>query len=259
MIILPAIDIKDGHCVRLFQGDYAKLTSYDPDPVAVARRWQAAGASWLHVVDLDGAARGEPVNLPLIQEIRDATSLYIEVGGGMRSLEHIESVLATGVDRVILGTVALTDRNLLEEALRRWGERIVVGVDARNGLVAIAGWRETSRVKATTLATELRNIGVQRFVYTDIARDGALQGPNLAGLAEMQQAISSPILPENTISYSHKTTKTLNSCTLIASGGMSSLEDLRHVAALGIEGAIVGKALYTGDIDLVTAIQALEL
>ena len=237
MIILPAIDIKDGQCVRLYQGDYARVTTYDADPVRVAQRWQAAGASWLHVVDLDGAASGQPVNLELIRRMRETTSLHMQVGGGMRSLAHVEQVIALGIDRVILGTMALTE--LLVEALKRWGERIAVGLDARDGWVATSAWRETSRTRATVLAKELCVIGVRRFVYTDIARDGALSGPNLAALVEMQQALAS-------------------TCSLIASGGVSSLADLRSLAALNIEGAIVGRAIYTGDVDLATAIRELE-
>jgi phosphoribosylformimino-5-aminoimidazole carboxamide ribotide isomerase len=233
MIVFPSIDIKDGQCVRLYQGDYARVTTYDADPVRVARRWQAAGASWLHVVDLDGAALGQPVNLEAIERIRAATSLYIELGGGMRSLEHIERMLALGIDRIVLGTVALTDRVLLEQSLQHWGERIAIGLDARDGWVAIAGWRETSRWQATALATELSALGVQRFIYTDIARDGVLGGPNLDAIQEMQRATSRP---------------------LIASGGVASLADLRSLAALGVEGAIVGKAIYTGDVDLAVAI-----
>ncbi len=237
MIILPAIDIKDGQCVRLYQGDYARVTTYDADPVRVAQRWQAAGASWLHVVDLDGAASGQPVNLELIRRMRETTSLHMQVGGGMRSLAHVEQVIALGIDRVILGTMALTE--LLVEALKRWGERIAVGLDARDGWVATSAWRETSRTRATVLAKELCVIGVRRFVYTDIARDGALSGPNLAALVEMQQTLAS-------------------TCSLIASGGVSSLADLRSLAALNIEGAIVGRAIYTGDVDLATAIRELE-
>ena len=237
MIILPAIDIKDGQCVRLYQGDYARVTTYDADPVRVAQRWQAAGASWLHVVDLDGAASGQPVNLELIRRMRETTSLHMQVGGGMRSLAHVEQVIALGIDRVILGTMALTE--LLVEALKRWGEHIAVGLDARDGWVATSAWRETSRTRATVLAKELCVIGVRRFVYTDIARDGALSGPNLAALVEMQQALAS-------------------TCSLIASGGVSSLADLRSLAALNIEGAIVGRAIYTGDVDLATAIRELE-
>jgi len=235
MIILPAIDIKDGQCVRLYQGDYARVTTYDADPVRVAQRWQAAGASWLHVVDLDGAASGQPVNLELIRRMRETTSLHMQVGGGMGSLAHVEQVIALGIDRVILGTMALTE--LLVEALKRWGERIAVGLDARDGWVATSAWRETSRTRATVLAKELCMIGVRRFVYTDIARDGALSGPNLAALVEIQQALT---------------------CSLIASGGVSSLDDLRSLAALKIEGAIVGRAIYTGDVDLAAAIRELE-
>jgi phosphoribosylformimino-5-aminoimidazole carboxamide ribotide isomerase len=237
MIILPAIDIKDGQCVRLYQGDYAQITRYDTDPVRVALRWAEAGASWLHVVDLDGAKQGWPVNAEIIGRICAASRMHIEVGGGMRILSHIEQMLNLGIDRVILGTVALTDRALLQAALTRFGERIAVGLDARNGLVAIAGWCETSQVQATTLARELEAIGVARFIYTDIARDGALSGPNLSALAEMQRATSRP---------------------LIASGGVSSLADLHALARLGVEGAIVGKAIYTGDVDLTTAIQQIE-
>jgi phosphoribosylformimino-5-aminoimidazole carboxamide ribotide isomerase len=236
MIILPAIDIKDGHCVRLYQGDYDKVTTYGNDPVQMALRWQEAGASWLHIVDLDGAAEGKPVNGALIGCIRATTQMHIEVGGGMRSLEHIQQMLELGIDRVILGTIAITDRALLEKALERWKERIVVGVDARDGLVSIAGWREAAQVKATTLAAELTQAGVQRFGYTDIARDGVLKGPNLAALREMQQATSRP---------------------LIAAGGVGSLNDLQALAKLGVEGAIVGKAIYTGDVDLATAIRTI--
>jgi len=234
MIILPAIDIKDGHCVRLYQGDYGQVTTYDTDPVQVALRWQEAGASWLHIVDLDGAKQGMPINGAIIERIRATTKLPIEVGGGMRSLAHMEQLLNLGVDRVIPGTIAITDRALLQEALARWGERIMVGIDARDGHVAIAGWRETSGVEATTLARELSALGVQRFSYTDIGRDGTLSGPNLEALANMQRATSR---------------------ALIASGGVHNLEDLRKLAATGVEGVIVGKALYTGDIDLAAAIR----
>jgi phosphoribosylformimino-5-aminoimidazole carboxamide ribotide isomerase len=237
MIIIPAIDIKGGQCVRLYQGDYAKVTTYDDDPVQVAMRWQEAGARWLHVVDLDGARQGEPVNAGLIGRIRAATKMQVEVGGGMRSLAHIEHVLSLGVERVILGTIVLTDRSLLLEALKRWQERIVVGLDARGGFVATAGWYDTSEVRATDLAAELCALGVTRFIYTDIARDGVLQGPNLPAMAEMQRTTN---------------------CPLIASGGVSSLDDLRALAILGVEGVIVGKALYTGAIDLAEAIEQIE-
>ena len=250
MIVLPAIDIKNGQCVRLYQGDYDRVTTYDADPVQVARRWQDAGASWLHVVDLDGAAAGQPVNVALIGRMREATRLHIEVGGGLRSLAHVEQVLELGIERVILGTAALTDRALLEEAHQRWGERIAVGLDARNGWVATSGWRETSRTRALSLATELRLLGVRRFIYTDIARDGALSGPNLEALAEMKKVTTeSGVMSQE---------RRQSSCSLIASGGVSSIADLRAIAALDIEGAIVGRAIYTGDVDLSSAIQQLE-
>jgi phosphoribosylformimino-5-aminoimidazole carboxamide ribotide isomerase len=237
MMLLPSIDIKDGLCVRLYQGDYAQMTTYDADSVRVALRWQEAGARWLHVVDLDGAKEGAPVNVALIERIRVATHMSIEVGGGLRSLAHIEQILALGVERVVLGTVALTDRSLLQDALQRWPEQIVVGIDARDGRVAIAGWRETSGVDAATLASELTELGVQRFSYTDIGRDGTLEGPNLHALAAMQHATSRP---------------------LIASGGVRSLADLHALSALGVEGAIIGKALYTGDVDLAAAVREIE-
>src|SRR5258707_532299 len=222
MKLFPAIDIKDGQCVRLYQGDYDQMTVYANDPVDVAKRWQEAGASWLHVVDLDGAKEGHPVNTALIARICQETTLKVEVGGGQRSLEHIATTLSAGVERVILGTAVLTDRALLDQALQRWGsERIIVGLDARAGLVAINGWRETSQVKATELARELCAAGVSQFIYTDIARDAAMRGPNLAALRSMLDALP-------------------GSATLIASGGISSLEDLKQLAHLKVEGAIIG-------------------
>ncbi|HEU0002880.1 MAG TPA: 1-(5-phosphoribosyl)-5-[(5-phosphoribosylamino)methylideneamino]imidazole-4-carboxamide isomerase [Ktedonobacteraceae bacterium] len=242
MILFPAIDIKDGKCVRLYQGDFDRLTTYDADPVQVARRWQDAGASWLHIVDLDGAITGQPTNFEIIARICKGVSLHIEYGGGMRTLADMQRMLDIGIDRVVLGTIAITNQTLLQEGLQRWPERITVGLDARDGRVAIAGWRETSQIRATTLAGELCVSGVQRFIYTDIARDGALQGPNLPGLQAMQAAISSA--PQRS--------------ALIASGGISAIDDLRAIAKLGIEGAIVGKALYSGAIDLATAIQVCE-
>jgi len=250
MLILPAIDIKNGQCVRLYQGDFAQSTTYDADPVRVARRWQAAGASWLHIVDLDGALEGRPVNVKLIEHIRDATTLHIELGGGMRALPHIKQMLAIGIDRVVLGTAALSNRELLRDALARWGERIVVGLDAREGRVAVSGWQETSSVLATTLATELSAEGVRRFIYTDIARDGALQGPNLPALRDMQEALAA--------TTPTSTTAPTSTPSLIASGGVYALGDLRALAALGVEGAIIGRALYTGDINLAQAIHEIE-
>jgi phosphoribosylformimino-5-aminoimidazole carboxamide ribotide isomerase len=241
MILLPAIDLKDGQCVRLYQGDYSQVTTYASDPIEVAQRWQEAGARWLHVVDLDGAAAGQPMHTELLARMCQETTLKIEVGGGLRTLEQIESVLALGVERVILGTVALADRALLNLALQRWGERIVVGLDARDGLVAIRGWRETSNVTATELAKELSAAGVCKLIYTDIATDGAMQGPNLTALHEMLHALQG------------------SQTTLIASGGIRSLADLQELAKQPIEGAIIGKALYMGAIELAEAVRVIEM
>jgi phosphoribosylformimino-5-aminoimidazole carboxamide ribotide isomerase len=240
MILLPAIDIINGQCVRLYQGDYAQATTYSSDPVEFAQRWQEAGATWLHVVDLDGARAGRPVNSKVIRRLCRETSLQIELGGGLRTHEQVASVLALGVTRVVLGTAALADRALLAEALQHWGERIVVGLDARDGQVAIRGWQETSRVQASELARELSAEGAHRFIYTDIERDGAMQGPNLASLHIMLDALHG------------------SGSSLIASGGISSLDDLRQLAELNIEGAIIGKALYTGAIDLAEALHIYE-
>jgi phosphoribosylformimino-5-aminoimidazole carboxamide ribotide isomerase len=236
MLILPAIDLQAGRCVRLVQGDFACSQEFSDDPAAVARRWQDEGARWLHVVDLDGAREGAPRNLAAIRAIRAAISINIEVGGGLRSLESVETVLERGVQRVILGTAALKDRPFLRACLERWGERIVVGLDARNGLVATDGWLETSTVPALALAQELETEGVARFIYTDIARDGTLTGPNMEALKHLLVGINRPI---------------------IASGGVSSLADLHALAALGVEGAIVGRALYTEEVKLAEAIAAM--
>ena len=237
MLILPAIDLQAGRCVRLVQGDFARSQEFSDDPAAVARRWQREGARWLHVVDLDGAREGAPRNLAAIRAIREALSIPVEVGGGLRSLESAALLLEMGIERVILGTAALKDRPFLRACLERWGVRIVVGLDARNGLVATDGWLETSTTSALALARELAAEGVARFIYTDIARDGTLSGPNLEALKHLLAGIEQPI---------------------IASGGVSSLADLRALAALGVEGAIVGRALYTGEVQLAEAIAAME-
>lgn len=237
MLILPAIDLQNGRCVRLVQGDFVLVTQFSDNPAAVARRWQAEGAEWLHVVDLDGARSGAQSNLESIRQIREAVSIPIEVGGGLRTLQSIVALLDLGIDRVILGTAALKDRPFLRACLERWSERIAVGLDARSGLVATDAWLETSATPALTLAQELAAEGVARFISTDIQRDGALNGPNLDALAALLSAINRPI---------------------IASGGIASLSDLRALAALGVEGAIVGRALYTGEVKLPEALAAIE-
>lgn len=236
MEIIPAIDLRNGRCVRLYQGDYAQETVFSDDPVGMARHWESLGASRLHIVDLDGAARGEPVNAAVVEAIARAIAIPIQVGGGLRTLETIEHTLALGANRVILGTAAVDDQDLVAEACRRLGEAIVVGVDARDGMVAVRGWREGSGIVAEALVQRMASLGVRRIVYTDIARDGTLGGPNFEATAALASNSKIPI---------------------IASGGIASLDDLRRLAEIGVEGAIVGRALYTGALDLREAIERL--
>lgn len=240
MEIIPAIDIRGGRCVRLAQGDYARETVYADDPVEVARRWQAAGAPRLHVVDLDGARQGRPVNEGTVDRLLASVRIPIQLGGGIRSIEALERYLAAGVQRVVLGTAAVRDTDLLLEVVRRFPGRLVVGVDARNGLVVTHGWLESSGVAAGELVRRLSEIGVPRIVYTDVSRDGMLAGPNFDAIAALLAEVNSLPSPVQ----------------VIASGGVSELEDIRRLAALGVEGAIIGKALYTGAIDLQQAIAA---
>ena len=234
MLVIPAIDIRGGLCVRLTQGDYSRETVYDDDPVAVAERWAECGATILHVVDLDGAAGGEPRNLGVVERIVAAVAIQVEFGGGLKREADVESALAVGVGRVVLGTAALEDADLVQRLTALFGDRIVVGIDARDGLVATRGWRKTSSVTALALAGDMVARGVGRLIYTDIARDGTLTEPNYAALAQLQAAVHVPI---------------------IASGGVSRVEHIRALAALGAEGVIVGRALYTGHVDLREALR----
>ena len=227
------MDIKGGRCVRLYQGNYDKETVFSEDPVEVALKWQALGAPRLHIVDLDGAARGELGNLEIIKELASAILVPTQLGGGIRQLETIELLLKTGIERIILGTVAVEDPKLVEEACRRFRESIIVGIDTREGWVAIHGWQRETRLRAIELAKAMVQFGVKRFIYTDISRDGTLTEPNFAAFSELVAEIKLPV---------------------IASGGISSLNHLRMLKQLGAEGAIVGKALYTGDINLKQAL-----
>ncbi len=236
MTIYPAIDLRGGRCVRLVEGDFARETVYGDDPVAVAKRWEAAGARWLHVVDLDGARAGSPVQAPLVAAICKAVRIPVQVGGGMRDAAGVETVLATGVARAILGTVAVRDPALCEALCRKHPGRIAVGIDARDGLVRVAGWLEGESVQATDLAATVAKQGAAAIIYTDIARDGTEQGPDLDGTRAVAAASGIPV---------------------IASGGVGSLAHIEAAATLGVEGIIVGKALYTGAVDLQAAL-ALE-
>jgi len=220
MIVLPAIDLKNGQCVRLEQGLMEKDTVYSDDPAAMARHWQDEGGEFLHLVDLDGAFAGVPKNRDAIEAIVAAVDIPTELGGGIRDLETIEAYLKLGVDRVILGTVAKENPDLVAEACRRFPDQIVVGIDAKNGLVAVRGWAEVTEKKAIDLAREMEGFGVTAIIYTDIARDGMMQGPNLEATAALAEAISIPV---------------------IASGGVSSLDDIRNllkIEASGVAGAL---------------------
>jgi phosphoribosylformimino-5-aminoimidazole carboxamide ribotide isomerase len=231
--ILPAIDLRGGRCVRLLQGDYAHETVFSDDPVAMARRWVEAGARRLHIVDLDGARAGRPENLHVVRQIAAAVPVPVQLGGGMRDGECIMAALEAGVERVILGTALVTgEPEVIHGLLREFGARVLVGVDARDGRVAIQGWTETTGRDAVEMARELEAQGARRLVYTDISSDGMLAGPNLEAVRRMVEALSIPV---------------------ISAGGVSSAGDVRRLGELeplGLEGVIIGKALYTGDVRL---------
>jgi phosphoribosylformimino-5-aminoimidazole carboxamide ribotide isomerase len=239
MILIPAIDVKDGRCVRLRQGDMAAETVYATDVLAVARQWQLQGADLIHIVDLNGAVDGEPRNLSEIQSVINTVSVKVQVGGGIRNIDTVRRYLAAGVSRVVLGTAALTDRTLLEEACKEFPRRILLGLDARDGRVAVKGWTTLSETKAIDLLKELSGYDLGAVIYTDIARDGMLNGPNIPALREVVDRSSFPV---------------------IASGGITRVEDLLAIRSLGprIEGAIVGKALYDGKLDYATAKREVE-
>jgi phosphoribosylformimino-5-aminoimidazole carboxamide ribotide isomerase len=219
------------------QGDYSQETVYADDPVEVARRWARLGAERIHVVDLDGAVAEGPRNLAVVGQIVQEVEIPVQLGGGLKSRQHVEAALARGVERVVLGTIAVTDPDLVKGLAADCGERIVVGIDARGGLVAVRGWKETSAVPALDLAKSMTELGVKRFVYTDISRDGTLGEPNYEALGQMVAAVPVPV---------------------IASGGVGRLEHLLRLNQMAVEGAIVGRALYTGDVDLAQAIGALR-
>lgn len=237
MIIFPAIDIRGGKCVRLTKGDFSQETVFSDRPEEMAKKWAAQGAQYLHVVDLDGALAGKSVNLAAIEAIIEAVSIPIELGGGIRTMENIEMLLALGVERVILGSVAVREPELVREACTKFGERIVVGIDAKDGIVAVDGWGVSGDVQAPVLAKQMAAAGVRHIIYTDISRDGMLSGVNVEATADLAQAAGIQV---------------------IASGGVSCLEDIRQVkaaASAGIEGVIVGKAIYTGALDLPAALE----
>jgi phosphoribosylformimino-5-aminoimidazole carboxamide ribotide isomerase len=233
MEVIPAVDIKGGKCVRLYQGDYNQQTVFDEDPVTAALTWYAQGARWLHIVDLDGAAAGEPQNMAVVDEIIKESSLLIELGGGIRQEDVAEKLLRQGVSRIILGTAAIENRKLVKKLCQRFGEAIAISLDARDGKIAIHGWQKNTVFEVFSLSREMVDAGVRRFIYTDIKRDGTLTEPNFDMINRLLAEANVPV---------------------IVAGGISRLEHLRRLKALGVEGAIIGKALYTGDIDLGEAV-----
>ncbi|GIO32749.1 MULTISPECIES: 1-(5-phosphoribosyl)-5-[(5-phosphoribosylamino)methylideneamino]imidazole-4-carboxamide isomerase [Paenibacillus] len=239
-IIYPAIDIRGGKCVRLIQGDYNQETVYNDSPLAAAKAWEAQGGAYIHLVDLDGAKAGHPVNDEVIGQIAAGVNVPVQVGGGLRTVSDVKRLLSLGVSRVIIGTAAIEDRAFTEEVLGTYGDKVAIGIDARNGYVATRGWLETSEVKAEELAKELAAKGAETFIFTDISRDGMMQGPNVDAIVSLAKS---------------------SGRTVIASGGVSVLDDLVRLnehARNGVGGAIVGKALYTGSIDLAEAVKALK-
>ncbi|MCH7616964.1 MAG: 1-(5-phosphoribosyl)-5-[(5-phosphoribosylamino)methylideneamino]imidazole-4-carboxamide isomerase [Chloroflexi bacterium] len=242
MEIIPAVDIRGGRCVRLDQGDYERETVFADDPVAVAQRWEKAGARRLHVVDLDGARDGKPQNEDVIRRVIEAVSVAVQVGGGVRDISVIDRYVKAGADRVAMGTAAVKDQTTLVNAVSLFRERIIVGVDARDGMAATEGWRETSAVRALDLVQQLSEFGVERIFFTDISRDGMLGGPNFLAIQEVVEhaaGLPSPM-------------------AVIASGGVSTVEHLKRLRLIGVEGVIIGMALYTGALDIAEALAAAE-
>ena len=234
MILYPAIDLVGGKAVRLYKGDYAQMTVYSDDPVSVAKDFQSAGAKRMHLVDLEAAKSGIPANAATIRSIAEQTDLFLEVGGGIRNMEILETYLSLGVDRAILGTAAVTDTQFLKEAVEKYGDKIAVGVDLKDGFVAIKGWTETSTLTADAFFSQMEKLGVKTVICTDISRDGAMGGTNRELYRELSEKFS---------------------IDLIASGGVSSIGDIAALKEMGLHGAIIGKAYYTGAIDLKEALE----
>ena len=237
MIIFPAIDIRGGKCVRLLKGDFNQETVFSDSPANMARKWQAQGAEYLHLVDLDGALAGSSQNLNAIEEILQAVDIPTELGGGIRSMEQIDQLLAMGITRVILGSVAVKNPDLVREACTKYGERIVVGIDAKDGIVAVEGWGKSGNIGVIELAQKMKEAGVKTIIYTDISRDGTLSGVNVEATVKLAQE---------------------SGVKIVASGGVKSLEDIKALKkqeSVGIEGVIAGKSIYMGTLDLTAAIK----
>jgi len=238
MLIIPAIDLKDGQCVRLLQGRKDAVTVYSADPASTAKKWESMGAKVLHVVDLDGAFTGSQQNYSRILEIRKAVNMMMEVGGGIRDISTVDNLISAGIDRVIIGTSAIEDANFLTDACKKFPGKVLVGIDAKDGKVAVKGWEEVSSVEARELAKRVEMIGVSGIIYTDISRDGMLTGPNLPALEEMVRTVNIPV---------------------IASGGIANIGDIRNLMKVkNVWGAITGKAIYSGSLDLKEAIELVK-
>ncbi len=237
MRIYPAIDIKDGKCVRLLRGNFNDVTVYGDNPAQMAKKWEALGGEYIHVVDLDGALKGHGVNAEVIKEICNSVSVPVQTGGGIRTMADIEAKLSCGISRVIIGTKAVSDAEFVKEVVKKYGDKIVIGIDAKDGMVAIEGWEKTSEFTAVEFGKKMADLGVKTIIYTDIATDGTLMGPNVAAMAEMVKATGIDI---------------------IASGGIGTVEHIKSLIPTGVEGVICGRALYTGDVKLDEAINAIS-
>lgn len=240
MVIFPAIDIRGGKCVRLFKGDFSQETVFSDKPEAMAVKWQSQGGKFLHLVDLDGAVARKPQNLGVVQRIIDSVDIPVELGGGIRTMENIDEVLSLGVQRVILGSVAVQNPQLVKDACRKYGERIVVGIDAKDGIVAVDGWGISGNIEVGELARQMADVGVKTIIYTDISRDGTLSGVNVEATAKLARE---------------------SGVKVVASGGVKSLADIRALLPYekdGIEGVIVGKSIYTGSLQLREAVALAE-
>jgi phosphoribosylformimino-5-aminoimidazole carboxamide ribotide isomerase len=234
MIILPAIDLKDGKCVRLYQGNFEKSQVVAENPVEVAKSFKDNGAEYIHMVDLDGALNGKVKNLKVIKSVVESVEIPIELGGGIRKMETVDMLIEAGVSRVILGSAALKDPTFVKNSVKKYGEKIAVGIDAKNGNVAVNGWVDVSNVYYIDFAKQMEDIGVSTIIFTDISKDGTLEGPNLEQLYNIQNSVK---------------------CNIIASGGIKNLKNLKDIENMGIYGAITGKAIYSGNIDLKQAIE----
>lgn len=238
MLVIPAIDLKDGQCVRLQQGKKDAVTIYSRDPLATARKWESYGAKVLHIVDLDGAFTGSQKNLKVILEIRKSVKMVIQVGGGIRNISTVDILLYAGINRVIIGTSAIEDSRFVIEACNKFPGKIFVGIDAKDGKVAVKGWEEISTIEAIELAKRIENVGISGIIYTDISRDGMLTGPNISSVEDMVKTVNIPV---------------------IASGGIATIEDIKNLLKIkNLYGAITGKAIYSGSLNLRVAIKVAE-